>query len=120
MGLTWEGNSNSEKTYENAPDGQHAARCIQVVDLGTHTRDTGQWGIKDTRECMIVWELTPVDDDGVHILMQDGRPFVARWTGTFSLNDRAMLYKILTDWRGKPFNEDDLKKFEFKNLLDAK
>lgn len=110
MGATTSaGNTEATKSYERPSAGVYAARCIQVVELGTHdTEFKGE--IKQRKELMIVWELAE--------LMQDGRPFTVNWRGTNSLNEKSALYKMLIGWRGKPFTPEQLNKFELSNILD--
>jgi hypothetical protein len=60
---------------------------------------------------MIVWEINQ--------LMEDGRPFTVYWRGTNSLGDKAHLFKLLSDWRGKKFTPDELKHFSLGKLLNV-
>jgi len=103
------GNVDSTKTYELMEPGVYPARCIAVIELGTHSREyKGEF--KDKKEIMIIWELSE--------LMEDGRPFTINWKGTNSLSDKARLYKMLNSWRGKPFQPEELARFEMKAILD--
>ena len=109
MGAISKGDVTETKTYERADSGVYAARCIQVVELGTHDNEY-KGEVKQRKELMIVWELAE--------LMQDGRPFTVNWRGTNSLNEKSGLYKMLVGWRGKAFTPQELAKFELKNILD--
>jgi hypothetical protein len=110
MGATSSASSTSTEDYERPAVGVYPARCIQVVELGTHMREW-KGEPKEAKEILIVWELS-------NELMQDGRPFVVSWKGTNSLSDRANLYKMLVSWRGQAFTEEQLECFEMKNILD--
>lgn len=96
--------------YERPENGTYAARCIQVVELGTHDK-TWEGKTKQVEELLIVWELSEK--------MEDGRPFVVNWRGTNSLSEKANLYKMLTAWRGKSFTKAELDEFMLGKLLDA-
>ena len=103
------GNTVETKTYERIEGGVYAARCFAVIELGTHTSEF-KGETKDKKEIMIIWELNE--------LMEDGRPFTVNWRGTNSLNEKGNLFKMLSGWRGKPFTQEELRKFEMKNILD--
>ena len=103
------GNVEKTKNYERAAAGVYAARCIQVVELGTKDNEY-QGEVKKRKELVIVWELAE--------LMEDGRPFVVSWRGTNSLSDKSKLLPLLVSWRGKAFTQDELARFEMKNILD--
>ncbi len=110
MGATTQGSFKEEtKSYERCDAGVYPARCIQVVELGTHDMEW-QGEVKQRKEIMIVWELSE--------LMQDGRPFTVTWRGTNTLNEKGKLYQMLTSWRGKPFTTDELRSFSLANILD--
>lgn len=105
---------NGGKEFEAAPIGNHIARCIGLIDLGTQQ---GEYQGKTTyaRKIVIRWELP-------NELMSDGewagQPFVVSQFYTASLSEKANLRKVLEGWRGKPFTPDELMGFESKNLLD--
>lgn len=113
MGVVLTGNGSSDtKQYERPEAAVYAARCIQIIDLGTHTEPdfNDKTKMKDSRKLKITWELNE--------LMSDGRPFVVSWDGNMSFNEKSNLYKMLVSWRGKAFTEEEKKKFELKNILD--
>jgi hypothetical protein len=96
--------------FERVENGSYPARCIHVVELGTHDK-TWEGTTKKVEELMITWELSE--------LMEDGKPFVVNWRGTNSLSDRANLFKMLTAWRGKAFTQEELNEFHLGKLIDA-
>jgi hypothetical protein len=115
MILKGEGSSD-KKSYERVDAGVYVGRCIRIVDLGTHEHtifknEDGTPQIK--RELEIVWELSE--------LMEDGRPFVVSWKGTYPqhFGSKSNLYKLLIAWRGRDFTAEELEGFNMKNLLDA-
>jgi hypothetical protein len=97
------------KTYETLDAGVYAGRCIRVVDVGTQNK-TFKGEHKQVREIIITWEVSE--------LMEDGRPFIVSWRGTNSLNTKAKMFKLLSDWRGKPFTEAEAATFSPENILD--
>lgn len=102
------------KEFESAPIGNHIARCIGMIDLGTQE---GEYQGKTTyaRKIVIRWELP-------NELMSEGdfagKPFIISKFYTASLSEKANLRKDLASWRGRDFTADELKGFDSKNLLD--
>ena len=104
--------------YTPAPEGSHIARCIRVVDLGTQINDfEGQETRK--REVMLTWEVYCLDESEKLLLRDNGSPFEISKRYTASLNEKANLRKHLDSWRGRPFNEDELKGWHVKNVLNS-
>jgi len=99
------------KDFELAEAGTYSARCIRVVDLGTHINDYDKNDIKDIRKVMITWEISE--------LMSDGRPFVVNQEFTASISDRSNLGKLLVSWRARPFTDSEKEAFELRNILDV-
>jgi hypothetical protein len=99
----------STKEFEQAPAGNHVARSIGMIDLGTQT---GEWQGKPTvrRQIVIRWEL-PTET------MHDGKPFIVSKFYTASLGERATLRAHLTAWRGREFTSQELMSFHAKNIL---
>lgn len=96
--------------FEQAPIGTHLARCIGLVDIGTHTSD---WKGKPVRRRQVIirWELP-------NELREDGQPFIASEFYTMSLSEKANLRHALINWRGRDFTADELRGFDLKNILD--
>lgn len=95
------------------PIGNHVARCVRVIDLGTQTGEyMGEKTVK--RQCMIGWELpTELIQGGEY----DGKPFLVSKFYTASLSEKANLRKDLESWRGRAFTERELEGFDSKNVL---
>jgi hypothetical protein len=107
---------NTGGSFERCPPGMHLARCYRVVDLGTQkTQPMGT--IKYVRRIMLGWEVHGKDDDGNPMLMKDGRPFSITKHYTLSWSEKANLRKDLQMWRGKNFNEEEMRRFDLKNIL---
>ena len=100
-------------TFEQAPVGAHVARCVKLIDIGTHH---GEYeGVPNVRHQIIIgWELP-----GETIQTGDyaGQPFAVSEFYTLSLSEKSKLRPMLESWRGKPFSEDELRGFDLKNLL---
>lgn len=97
--------------FELAPAGPHAARCIQLVDLGLQK---SQYGIKE--QVILGFELT-------HTLMaegdNEGKPFMISNFYTKSLAEKANLLRDLQAWRGREFTEEELDGFDLRDVVGA-
>lgn len=100
-------------TFEQAPVGAHVARCIALIDIGTHH---GEYeGVANVRHQVIVkWELP---GELIQSGEFEGKPFTVSEFYTLSLGEKANLRKALVSWRGKEFTDDELKGFDLKNVL---
>jgi hypothetical protein len=105
----------NKSSFELAPAGNHLARCYQIIDLGTQKSDF-QGAVSYKREIRIGWELFAQDDTGP-LMMKDGRPFAISKDYTLSWADKANLRKDLQAWRGKPFSEEEMKRFDLNNIM---
>lgn len=104
--------------FERVPAGVHLARCYRIVDLGT--QETTYLGQKKfSHKIMIGWEIHATDDNDQPLLMRDGRPFAIFKNYTLSWAETANLRNDLQDWRGKPFDASEMKRFDLKNVLGA-
>lgn len=95
--------------FENAPAGTHLARCIGLIDVGTHTSEWKGNPIR-RRQMILKWEL-PLE------LRKDEQPFVVSEFYTMSLSEKANLRKDLVNWRGKEFTQKELEGFDLRNIL---
>jgi len=107
-----------EDKFERCPAGSHLARCYRIVDLGTQKSEyMGE--TKYLHKIMVGWEIHGTDDDGKKITMKDGRPFAIFKNYTHSWSNKANLRIDLQSWRGKPFNDEEIKKIDLSNVLGA-
>jgi hypothetical protein len=105
---------NGGKEFEQPPIGNHVARCIGMIDLGTQQGDY-QGKTTHARKIVLRWELpNELISEGEWA----GKPFVVSQFYTASLSEKANLRKVLESWRGKPFTPEELMGFDSKNLLD--
>lgn len=101
-------------SFELTPAGTFTAICYRFLDRGTQMNEFNG-DRKTRREVMLTWELCGE-------LMDDGRPFSASKTYTWSMHEKATLRKDLEAWRGKSFTDDDFdgpNAFNTKKLLGA-
>lgn len=104
--------------FERCPAGMHLGRCYRIVDLGTQKSEyMGQ--VKYLHKIMVGWEIHGTDDAGKPIKMKDGRPFAIFKNYTFSWSEKANLRLDLQSWRGKAFTQEEMRKFDLKNVLGA-
>ena len=97
------------------PAGVHKARCIKVIDLGTHEIEyKGELQLK--HKIMIMFELPEtVMEHGQNA----GKPFAISLFTTLSLHKQSRLRPLLVGWRGKDFTEDEAGNFDMLKLLDV-
>lgn len=94
-----------EAQFKTAPEGTYTAVCVDVVDLGMVE---SQWGAK--HRCRLVWELDELDPD-------TGAPFMVRQDYTFTLSEKANLYRDLVAWRGRAFTPEELRGFDLESII---
>jgi len=110
--------TDSGGTFERCPAGVHLARCYRIIDIGTQ-KITYKGEVKFSHQVMFSWEVHGQDDNGSPILMRDGRPYSIPKTYTLSWSEKANLRLDLQSWRGKSFTQEELRKFDLKNVLGA-
>ncbi len=96
--------------YQPAPEGTHAAVCVDVVDLGMLKVSFGGKE-KEQHKVRIVWQI---DED-----RDDGKPFQVQRRYTLSLHEKAALRKDLEAWRGRVFTDAELEGFDVETLLSV-
>lgn len=105
-------------SFETTPPGLHLARCYRIIDKGTQKSEyLGQ--VKYLRKVMLGWEIHAVKEDGSPLRMKDGRPFAMFKNYTLSWAEKANLRADLQSWRGKPFSQEEMRRFDLKTILGA-
>jgi hypothetical protein len=98
--------------FKPAPEGTHVARCIQLIDIGTHHGEyQGQPTVRN--QVIVRWELpneTVETDDGQ-------QPMIVSKFYTNSLGEKANLRKDLESWRSRQFTQEELDRFDLQNIL---
>ena len=100
------------QSFKPIEEGAYAALCCGLIDCGD---EYGEKFDKVSRKCLLMWELDGViyeDEDGQH------NRTISK-TYTLSLNDKSSLRKDLRAWRGREFTDEELKRFDLKNILGA-
>lgn len=100
---------------EPCPAGNHIARCIQVIDLGTQVVPY-QDGPKEVYQVRITWELPK--ETKVFREENGPEPYVLSQKYTLSLHKKSNLRRDLESWRGRAFSEQELSGFDLRNILD--
>lgn len=110
----------SDITFEPCPIGNHIARCIRVIDLGTQRNEMYD---KDRHQIVIMWEV-PNEIKTYTVKGENGapdkevsEPFTVTKFYTLSLAETSHLRPDLESWRSKPFTEEELEGFDMKKLL---
>lgn len=111
MPLIAKASSNGGGTFIPAPEGPHGAVCVDVIDYGL-VESTWQGQTKQKHRIAIAFQLDEQTPDGA--------PFVVRWYGTLTLDERGKLRPFLENWRGKKFTADELADgFDVEKLIGA-
>lgn len=96
--------------FEPCPPGLHQGVCVDVVDLGL-VDSTFNAKTKKQHMVRIVWQI---GEDRA-----DGKPFMISRRYKASLHEKASLRKDLESWRGRPFADAELDRFDLEALLGA-
>jgi hypothetical protein len=75
--------------------------------------------VKYLHKIMLGWEIHGTNDDGTPLKMRDGRPFAIFKNYTLSWSEKATLRGDLQSWRGKPFTQEEMRRFDLKTVLNA-
>ncbi len=99
--------------FVQAPIGNHPARCIKIIDIGTQE---GEYQGKPNyrRQIVVFWELpteTFQNKEGNDV------PFIVSKFYTASLGEKANLRADLANWRGRDFTPEELMGFDVANIL---
>jgi hypothetical protein len=100
--------------FKQIPTGSYPARCVRLVDLGTHKSEYMGKEI-EKHEIMIGFEF-PTELE----IFDEGKweqPFFSSKYFTLSLSEKANLRKFLENWRWKTFTSEELAWFDLTNLI---
>ncbi len=92
--------------FEKCPEGVHFAVCVGIWDLGTQPSEL----YEPTRQVMFSWEI--VGDES-----PSGEPYFVSQSFTMSLHEKSKLRPKLEAWRGKPFTEQEAKRYDLTERL---
>ena len=94
---------------EFIPTGVHKARCISVVDLGTHkNKNYGIW----LHKMMLELEMPEVKKP-------DGECCTIEIVCTLSMHPKSRLRRHIELWRSKVFTDQEAEEYDIFNLLDV-
>jgi hypothetical protein len=98
--------------FKQAPVGNHIARCVGLIDLGTQR---GEYQGEPTvrKQVLVQWELPNETTE----IGGEQKPFLVSKFYTNSLSEKANLRKDLESWRSVPFSQEELRKFDLQNIL---
>ena len=104
------------KDFELVPPGTHYAICVGVYYLGIQkTEFKGE--IKELPKVYFRFEIPDVQIE----YEKDGKPVkgpaIIGREFTLSIGKKSNLAPFITNWRGKPFTESELKEFDVTSLL---
>jgi hypothetical protein len=97
-----------------APVGNHIARCVQMVHIGTSEEEI-MGKKKILNKVRLTWELP----DELHVFDEEKgeQPFLVSKEYTLSMNEKSNLRKDLESWRGKGFTEKQAEEFDITVLI---
>lgn len=104
---------NTPSNFVLVPSGNHIARCISMIQIGTIREESGKYAGKEMHKVRLSWE-TPNEK---HDFGKGLQPFTVSKEFTLSMNEKATLRKMLESWRGKAFTEDQAMAFDITALL---
>ena len=108
--------TNTAPKREVIPAGNYAARCYQMIHIGT-VAEVILGEEKILNKVRIGWELPT--ETRVFNEEKGEQPMVLSEEFTLSLHEKAKLRKFLASWRGKDFSEEEAKSFDVTKLLGA-
>src|SRR6476469_9306478 len=104
--------SYEQQNYEPIEAGNHLARCVQVIDLGTQEEKAFESDeIQLNPKVRITWELPNelIEWEDKESGEKKTRPQLISQEFKASLHEKAKLRKTLASWRGRDFTDEELK-----------
>ena len=84
--------------FEPHPEGQYAVRCVDVIDLGEKLEQFPGSPERLVHKCAIVFQSGEANETGrLHEVSAEM---------TVSMHEKATLRKLLEDWRGKSYTDE--------------
>lgn len=100
-----------ESQFDPAPEGLHAAVCVDVWDEWTEERPA-EWGGGLMDKTRIVWMIEEANP-------KTNKPFEVSQIYTLSLHEKSNLCKHLEAWRGRKFSDEEKRGFDLEKLIGA-
>lgn len=104
-------------SFKPVPAGMHLARCYRIIDLGTQKSEY-EGKVNFLHKVKFVWEVHGEEEDGTPLVTDKGEPMIITKDYTLSWGEKANLRKDLVSWRGRPFTEEEQRRFDLKQVLD--
>lgn len=105
----------SGSNFEPAPPGNHPARCVSLIDLGTQEQEyVGEFSLK--HQVFIMFELPKQMKTFKKEDVEVTEPFTVSGFYTLSLHEKAKLCHLLEGWRGKAFTDQEKEAFDITVL----
>jgi hypothetical protein len=101
------------------PAGNHIARCVQMIDLGTQEVNYPGSEPYETRKIYVAWELPLKKHE---FKKENGpEPFFVGQEFTVSFGSKGKLRGFLEDWRGRQYTDKELKEtgVDLSKLVNA-
>jgi hypothetical protein len=109
----------SSTNFEEVPlplASQVKARCYAVIEIGTVLSTYPGKEPTKARQLMFFWELPTLT--AVFNKEKGPEPFMVMKEVKYSTDDRSNLSKIISSWRGRPFNEQEKKTYDASECLN--
>lgn len=101
--------TDSGKSFEPHPEGQHIAVCVDCINLGEKVEEYPGQPKKLVAKAALVWRSGLTREDGEY--HEISKEF------TLSTNERGNLRKFLTSWRGRSFSDAEAQRFELHTVV---
>ena len=98
-----------KSNFTPAPEGLHAAVCVDVWEPWTEERRE-DWGGGLVDKTRIVWLLEEINNN-------TGKPYEVSQLYTLSLHPKSKMSGHLESWRGRPFTDEERKGFDVERLI---
>ncbi len=87
-------------SFTPAPEGQHQAVAVDVIDLGERTEQFQGQPVRVVHKVAVVYQIDELNED-------TGKRFEIAVEKTLSFNPKAGLRKWVEAWRGKAYTDDE-------------
>ena len=103
------------KDWPKAPEGQHVARLVGIIDVGTQD-SIFNGEVKKKPRIYLQFEVYAEDENGKALGDEFGNPFLIGQEFTASMSNKGKLLPFVNTWRGKPLAAEDFP-FDFSRML---
>lgn len=101
-----------KKEFPLLPEGSYVGICNMLIDLGMQMNE--QYG-NSSRKVLIGWEIP----DELIEINGEKVPRTINQRYTASLNEKSVLRRDLSAWRGRDFTPAELEEFNLRNIVGA-